>query len=89
MNSRKSPRSPNLCCGWSTGLSRRSSKTLNEAARQSEATYLLFDEVQNLRDWAPQLKSLVDNSTTQVLVTGSSAMRIELGREAGRPDQYH
>ncbi len=61
-------------------------KTLNEAARQGEATYLLFDEVQNLRDWAPQLKSLVDNSTTQVLVTGSSALRIELGRDslAGR-----
>lgn len=61
-------------------------KTLNDAARQGEATYLLFDEVQNLKDWAPQLKSLVDNSTTQVLVTGSSALRIELGRDslAGR-----
>ena len=61
-------------------------KTLNEAARQGEATYLLLDEVQNLKDWAPQLKSLVDNSTTQVVVTGSSALRIELGRDslAGR-----
>jgi predicted AAA+ superfamily ATPase len=61
-------------------------KKLNESARQGEATYLFFDEVQNLKDWAPQLKSLVDNSTTQVLVTGSSALRIELGRDslAGR-----
>jgi hypothetical protein len=44
-------------------------------------------EVQNLKDWAPQLKSLVDSSTTQVLVTGSSALRIEQqGRDslAGR-----
>jgi predicted AAA+ superfamily ATPase len=39
-------------------------KKLNEVARQGEPTYLLFDEVQNLKDWAPQLKSLVDNSTT-------------------------
>jgi predicted AAA+ superfamily ATPase len=61
-------------------------KTLNEAAREGQPTYIFFDEVQNLRDWAPQLKSLVDSSTTQVLVTGSSALRIELGRDslAGR-----
>lgn len=61
-------------------------KKLNEAAHEGQPTYLFFDEVQNLKDWAPQLKSLVDNSTTQVLVTGSSALRIELGRDslAGR-----
>jgi predicted AAA+ superfamily ATPase len=60
--------------------------TLNEAAKRKLPTFLFFDEVQNLKDWAPQLKSLVDNSTTQVLVTGSSALRIELGRDslAGR-----
>lgn len=60
--------------------------TLNDVAHRGEPTYLFFDEVQNLRDWAPQIKSLVDNSTTQVLVTGSSALRIELGRDslAGR-----
>ncbi|MBI5836777.1 MAG: ATP-binding protein [Candidatus Eisenbacteria bacterium] len=60
--------------------------TLNEAAKKAEKTYLFFDEVQNLKDWAPQLKFLVDNSTTQVLVTGSSTLRIELGRDslAGR-----
>lgn len=61
-------------------------KTLNEAAQASERTLLVLDEVQNLQEWAPQLKSLVDHSTVQVLVTGSSALRIERGRDslAGR-----
>ncbi|HOC72549.1 MAG TPA: AAA family ATPase [Candidatus Hydrogenedentes bacterium] len=61
-------------------------KTLNEAARDGEKTFLFFDEVQNLRSWAEQLKHLVDTSTTQVVVTGSSALRIEQGRDslAGR-----
>lgn len=61
-------------------------KTLNQAAAAGEKTYLFFDEVQNLARWAPQLKTLVDSSTTQVVVTGSSALRIELGRDslAGR-----
>lgn len=60
--------------------------TLNEVAQREESTFLFFDEVQNLKDWAPQIKALVDSSTTQVLVTGSSALRIELGRDslAGR-----
>jgi predicted AAA+ superfamily ATPase len=45
-----------------------------------------LDEVQNLSDWAVQLKHLVDNATTQAVVTGSSALRIEQGRDslAGR-----
>jgi predicted AAA+ superfamily ATPase len=61
-------------------------KTLNQAAHDGEPTFLCFDEVQTLRDWAPQIKALVDSSTTQVLITGSSALRIELGRDslAGR-----
>jgi len=61
-------------------------QTLNRAAHQGQPTYLLFDEVQNLRNWAPRVKLLVDHSTTQVLITGSSALRIELGRDslAGR-----
>jgi len=61
-------------------------RTYNEAAAAGQKTYLFLDEVQNLKDWAPQLKSLVDSSATQVLVTGSSALRIELGRDslAGR-----
>jgi predicted AAA+ superfamily ATPase len=60
--------------------------TLNEAAHRGQPTYLFLDEVQNLRDWAPQLKFLVDSSTTQIVVTGSSALRIERGRDslAGR-----
>jgi predicted AAA+ superfamily ATPase len=60
--------------------------TLNEAARGGESVFLLLDEVQNLEDWAPQLKSLVDSSTVQAVVTGSSALRIEAGRDslAGR-----
>jgi predicted AAA+ superfamily ATPase len=48
--------------------------------------YLFVDEVQNLRDWAPQLKHLVDLQPVRALVTGSSALRIEAGRDslAGR-----
>ncbi len=61
-------------------------KTLNEAAHEGKPAFLFFDEVQNIEGWAPQLKSLVDASTTQALVTGSSALRIERGRDslAGR-----
>jgi len=61
-------------------------KRLNQAARDGEKTFLVLDEVQNLPDWAPQLKTLVDTSATQMLATGSSALRIELGRDslAGR-----
>lgn len=61
-------------------------RTLNEAARSSGPCYLLFDEVQNLDAWAPQLKHLVDNNTVRALLTGSSSLRIEAGRDslAGR-----
>jgi hypothetical protein len=61
-------------------------RTFNEAARAGETAYILLDEVQNLRDWAPQIKSLVDHHTVRVLVTGSSSLRIEAGRDslAGR-----
>jgi predicted AAA+ superfamily ATPase len=60
--------------------------TFNEAARRGKTAYLFLDEVQNLRDWAPQLKALVDHHSLKVLVTGSSALRIEAGRDslAGR-----
>jgi predicted AAA+ superfamily ATPase len=63
--------------------------TFNEAARKGVTAYLLLDEVQNLSDWAPQLKSLVDHNTIKVLITGSSALRIEAGRDslAGRITQ--
>ncbi|MCC6809350.1 MAG: ATP-binding protein [Deltaproteobacteria bacterium] len=61
-------------------------ESLNEAAAAGRPTYLFLDEVQNLSGWAPQLKALVDTSSTQVVVTGSSALRLELGRDslAGR-----
>jgi predicted AAA+ superfamily ATPase len=61
-------------------------RTLNEAAHAGEPAYVFLDEVQNLPDWAPQLKALVDHHTVQVVVTGSSALRIEAGRDslAGR-----
>jgi predicted AAA+ superfamily ATPase len=58
----------------------------NESARQGRRAYLFLDEVQNLDAWAPQLKNLVDNHSVKVLVTGSSSLRIEAGRDslAGR-----
>lgn len=60
--------------------------TLNESAHVERPAYLFFDEVQNLSNWAPQIKALVDHNTVRVVVTGSSALRIEAGRDslAGR-----
>lgn len=61
-------------------------RSFNESAHRGEPAFLFLDEVQNLEDWAPELKNLVDNNTLRVLVTGSSALRIEAGRDslAGR-----
>ena len=61
-------------------------KSLNQAAIDGEQSFIFLDEVQNLPDWAPQLKHLVDMHPVRVLVTGSSALRIEAGRDslAGR-----
>ena len=58
----------------------------NELAREGRQAYLFFDEVQNLRGWSAQLKSLVDNASVKVVGTGNSALRIEKGRDslAGR-----
>jgi len=58
----------------------------NAAAKAGEPAFLFFDEVQNLKDWAPQVKSLVDNREVRVLLTGSSSLRIEAGTDslAGR-----
>ena len=58
----------------------------NDLARRGQAAYLFFDEVQNLDGWSSQLKFLVDNAAVKVVVTGSSALRIERGRDslAGR-----
>jgi predicted AAA+ superfamily ATPase len=60
--------------------------SINGAASRGEPVYLLFDEVQNLKGWATQLKSFVDHVTTKTLVTGSSALRIGDGNDslAGR-----
>lgn len=61
----------------------------NALAHQGKKAYLFFDEVQNLDNWSVQLKSLVDNAAVKVVVTGSSALRIEMGRDslAGRINQ--
>jgi hypothetical protein len=61
-------------------------RTFNEAARASEPAYLFFDEIQNLKDWDSQLKFFVDHHDARVFVTGSSSLRIALGRDslAGR-----
>ena len=58
----------------------------NTLVHRDERAYLFFDELQNLPRWDSQLKSLVDNSAVKVVVTGSSDLRIELGRDslAGR-----
>ncbi|MGD0088943.1 MAG: AAA family ATPase [Planctomycetota bacterium] len=60
--------------------------SFNEAARNGKPAYLFFDEIQNQPYWAPQLKALVDNHPLKAQVTGSSALRIEAGRDslAGR-----
>ncbi|MCS7301670.1 MAG: AAA family ATPase [Fimbriimonadales bacterium] len=60
--------------------------SFNEAARAGEPAYIFLDEAQNLPDWSVQLKALVDHAGVRVLLTGSSALRIEQGREslAGR-----
>ena len=61
-------------------------ETLNAAARAGRPAFLFLDEVQNLKDWDVQLKYSVDASSVQAVVTGSSALRIERGRDslAGR-----
>lgn len=61
-------------------------KSFHKAASDGERAFIFFDEVQNLKDWAPQLKHLVDLQPVRAVVTGSSALRIEAGRDslAGR-----
>jgi len=60
--------------------------TMNALAQRGEPVCLFFDEVQNLKTWAPQVKSLVDHVAAKTLVTGSSALRIAGGQDslAGR-----
>ena len=58
----------------------------NALARDGQKAHLFFHEVQNLDGWPAQLKSLVDNASVKVVVTGSSELKIERGRDslAGR-----
>jgi predicted AAA+ superfamily ATPase len=71
-------------CRWFQ--SRILEKTFNESAKNGQTVYIFLDEVQNLTDWSPQVKSLVDQHSVRVFLTGSSALRIEQGRDslAGR-----
>lgn len=71
-------------CNWFE--SRVLRQTFNQAARAGVPAFVFLDEVQNLPNWAPELKNLVDTRAVRVLVTGSSALRIEAGRDslAGR-----
>ncbi|MBI1813151.1 ATP-binding protein [Candidatus Peregrinibacteria bacterium] len=61
-------------------------RTFNQAATDGQPAFLFFDEIQNIADWAIQLKSLVDTHRVKVLVTGSSALRMTAGKDslAGR-----
>lgn len=61
-------------------------RTLNTAARAGEPAFLFVDEAQNVPDWSVQLKSLVDLSDLKVVLTGSSALRIQASADslAGR-----
>ncbi len=61
-------------------------ETLNEAAHRGEPAFIFLDEGQNLANWAPQIKALVDHHTVKVFVTGSSSLRIVAGQDslAGR-----
>lgn len=58
----------------------------NRLARAGQWAHLLFDEVQVVSGWHVQLKFLVDNASVRTMITGSSALRIEQGRDslAGR-----
>ena len=60
--------------------------SFNESARSDKSAFVFLDEVQNLDAWAPQVKNLVDNHDVRVIITGSSSLRIEAGRDslAGR-----
>ncbi len=61
-------------------------ETFNTWGNKKQPAYLLFDEAQILSYWETQLKMLVDHHSVRVLLTGSSAFKIEKGRDslAGR-----
>lgn len=57
-------------------------KTFNQAAIDGEQAYIFLDEVQNLSNWAPQLKNFLDINPARVMITGSSALRISAGQDS-------
>jgi len=52
---------------------------INRVAVDGDPVYLFFDELQNLKNWAPELKLLGDTTAAKILVTGSSSLRILRG----------
>jgi len=61
-------------------------ESFNASSNAGRPIYIFLDEVQNLDSWAPQVKNLVDSHAVRVMITGSSSLRIEAGRDslAGR-----
>jgi predicted AAA+ superfamily ATPase len=61
-------------------------KSYARAVADGETPFFILDEIQNLADWAPQLKHVLDIGKVRALVTGSSALRIQAGHDslAGR-----
>ncbi|MGW8255847.1 MAG: ATP-binding protein [Thermoguttaceae bacterium] len=54
--------------------------SINEFAQKGKKVYLFFDEIQNLGNWAPELKFIIDHTSEGalgVLATGSSSLRIK------------
>ena len=58
----------------------------NTLARHDTKACLFFDEIQHVHNWGAQLKSLVDNASVKVVVSGGLAMDERMGRDslAGR-----
>lgn len=61
-------------------------RSLNDVAQMGLPAFIFLDEVQNVADWAVQIKYLVDHTQVSVVITGSSALQLEEGTDslAGR-----
>jgi predicted AAA+ superfamily ATPase len=61
-------------------------KNFHIVAHEKQSVYIFLDELQNVPYWSSQLKYLVDNNPVRVMITGSSALQIEIGQDslAGR-----
>ena len=64
--------------------------SINTYAMKKQPVFIFLDEVQNLKAWDAQLKAFVDHTDCRVYITGSSALRIQHGRDslAGRIDEH-